>query len=406
MTPDHASPMMVTDPSQLESLCDEMAGEEFYAFDTEFHTERTYRPQLALIQLGWGEKVAIVDPLAVDPAPLGRLFAGSGVGIAHAAGQDLDILRTACGAAPSTVFDTQIAAGFLGMSTPSLFTLLERVLGIRISKTDQLSDWLARPIPAGQLAYAAGDVIHLIALRESIVTDLNKRGRLTWALDECAQAITVQKREVDPLEAWWKVSDVRRVQGRSRGIAQEVAAWRERRASSLDRPRRSILPDLAIVTIAQRSPRTRHDLEALRGVEARYLAKGAAAEVLEAIERGRDLSNDDLRLPPTSPETKDSQVAVAVCAGVVRHIADTMRLDQSLLANRFDITQLVNGDPSRLDSGWRRDLAGQQLRRLLSGAMVVAFTPEGDLVLEDRPGSGPASPGDQAKPSRGEEPPR
>ena len=95
-------------------------GEPYYALDTEFHTERTYYPKLALIQVGWADKVALVDPLAVDPAPLATVFAGPGVAVAHAAEQDVDVLETACGSVPATVFDTQIVAGFLGLSTPSL----------------------------------------------------------------------------------------------------------------------------------------------------------------------------------------------------------------------------------------------------------------------------------------------
>lgn len=375
---------MITDASALESLCDEMAEEAFYAFDTEFHTERTYRPQLALIQLAWRNKVAIVDPLATSPTPLARLFEGPGVGVAHAAGQDLEILRTVCGVAPRTVFDTQIAAGFLGMSTPSLLRLVDRMLGISLSKTDQLSDWMVRPLPTSQLAYAASDVDHLLELRQAMVAELEAVGRLAWALEECSVAQANQRHEVDPLKAWWKVSDVRRVTGRGRGVAQEVAAWRERRASATDRPRRSVLPDLAIVTIAQKAPRSRQELESLRGVDGRYLAKGAAREILEAIERGRSLSERGLQLPPEAPENRASQVAVAICAGVVRHIADDLNLDQSLLATRVDIAQLIVGEPSRLDIGWRAELAGIPLHRLLAGELAAAFTPEGNLVLEER----------------------
>jgi len=282
-----SAPTLINDVNGLAALCDELVGEEFYAVDTEFHTERTYFPKLALIQLGWADTVALVDPLGVDPTPLGRVFDGPGTAVAHAAGQDIDVLRAACGVAPSVVFDTQIAAGFLGMSTPSLSRLVEQVLGVTLPKTDQLSDWLQRPIPTSQLAYAAGDVLHLLDLRSAMVAQLEERGRLAWAVEECALAVGGQRRTVVPDEAWWKVGDVRRLNGRSRGVAQEVAAWRERRAAELDRPRRSVLSDLAILTIAQRPPRHRQELEKLRGVDARHLAKGAGAEILGRRTRPR-----------------------------------------------------------------------------------------------------------------------
>jgi ribonuclease D len=377
-------PTPIDDSARLDALVDELVGEEYYAVDTEFHTERTYWPRLALIQLAWRDRVALVDPLAVDPAPLRRLFEGPGTAVAHAAGQDLDILRTACGAAPGQVFDTQVAAGFLGMSSPSLGRLVEAVLGITLAKSDQLSDWLHRPLPRTQLVYAAGDVEHLLALRDAMVTDLERRGRLAWALEECAQVLPGQRRAVVPEEAWWKVGDVRRLTGRSRGVAQEVAAWRERQAAAVDRPRRSVLSDLAVLTIAQRPPRNRQELEKLRGVDGRSLAKGGAAEILDAVERGRALPAEALRLPPDAAESKASQVAVAVCAGLVRQIAEQLEFDQGLLATRTDIALLVVGEPSRLDHGWRSDLAGGPIRQLLAGEVAAAFDSGGRLVLETR----------------------
>jgi ribonuclease D len=380
----HDAPAVITQTDRLEALCDELSGEEFYAIDTEFHTERTYWPALALIQLAWRDRVALVDPLAVDPTPLRRVFEGSGTAVAHAAGQDLDILRRACGAAPVSVFDTQVVAGFLGISSPSLGRLVDLVLGITLAKADQLSDWLQRPLPEGQLDYAAGDVEHLLALRTEMVDRLATRGRLDWALEECRQNLPGQRRSTVPEEAWWKVGDMRRLNGRARGVAQEVTAWRERRAADIDRPRRSVLSDLAVLTIAQRPPRNRQELAKLRGVDERSLAKGGAAEILEAVERGRSLPQDELRLPPDAAESKASQVAVAVCAGLVRQIAEQLEFDQGLLATRSDIALLVVGEPSRLDQGWRSDIAGNPIRQLLTGEVSAAFAGDGRLVLEAR----------------------
>jgi ribonuclease D len=375
---------MVVSPDELEYLCTEMADEEYYALDTEFHTERTYFPKLALIQLGWRDKVALVDPLAVDPGPLSRLLGGPGTMVAHAAEQDIDVLETACGVVASTVFDTQIAAGFLGYSTPSLARLVDQVLGFSLPKADQLSDWIHRPIPARQLAYAADDVAHLLELRTAIATQLEAGGRLTWALEECAQVLSVRRRGVVPEELWWKMGDIRRLPARSRGVAQEVAAWRERRAVALDRPRRTILSDLALLAIAQRPPRSRGDLEKMRGVDGRHLAHGGAAEILAAVERGFALAPEDVRLPPEGREAQAPAAAVAVCTGLVRQIADDLHFDQGLLATRADITNLVCGEPSRLDTGWRSAIAGDSIRSLLAGDVAAAFRPDGTLVLEPR----------------------
>jgi ribonuclease D len=177
---------------------------------------------------------------------------------------------------------------------------------------------------------------------------------------------------------------MRKLSGRSRGVAQEVAAWRERRAAQVDRPRRSVLSDLAVLTISQRSPRNRQDLEKLRGVDGRHLANGAATEILAAIHRGQSLAPDELRLPPEASESRASPAAVAVCAGLVRQIADDLQFDQGLLATRADLAQLVVGEPSRLDHGWRKDIAGGPIRRLLAGEVAAAFEPDGRLVIEAR----------------------
>ncbi|HEX3794649.1 MAG TPA: HRDC domain-containing protein [Acidimicrobiales bacterium] len=379
-----SEPSLVVTPDQLDALCDDIVGEEFYGFDTEFHTERTYFPKLALIQLAWADRVALVDPLALDPAPLARLFAGPGIAVAHAADQDLDVLDAACGAVPGVVFDTQIVAGFLGLSTPSLSRLIDQILGITLPKADQLSDWLQRPISDRQITYAAGDVAYLLELRTILTKQLADLGRLTWALEECAEVLPNRRRSVVPEEAWWKMGDIRRLSERSRGVAQEVAAWRERRAAKVDRPRRTVLNDLALLAIAQRPPRNRSELEKVRGIDGRHLAQGGANEILEAIARGTPLTPDQLHLPPDGRDAQAPPAAVAVCSGLVRQIADNLSFDQSLLATRADISSLLCQEPSRLDVGWRNAIAGEPIRNLMGGKSAAAFETDGTLILEER----------------------
>jgi ribonuclease D len=375
---------MVTDTAGLEALVARMVGEPYYAFDTEFHTERTYVPHLALIQIAWGDEVALVDPLAVDPAPLAGLFGGPGVAVAHAAVQDLDILMAACGTVPTTVFDTQIVAGFLGMSSPSLSRLVDQMLGVTLPKADRLSDWLERPMSREQVSYAVSDVAHLLALRAALEERLRALGRFEWALSECDQVLGDRAPARDPDEAWWKLGDIRSMSRRSRGVAQEVGAWRERTASATNRPRRMILSDLGLLAISQRPPKNAEDLRRTRGVDGRHLAQGRAGEILEAVRRGLELPANRLRMPREGREAPAPPAAIAVCSGVVRQIADDLDFDQSLLATRADISQLLAGEASRLDTGWRRDIVGEPLRRLIAGDVAAAFGPGGHLVLEER----------------------
>ena len=394
---------MVVDNGELASVVDEVTRQKYYGFDTEFHTERTYAPDLALIQIVWADRVALVDPLAVDPAPLAEVFGGPGVAVAHAASQDLDVLMAACGTVPAAVFDTQIVAGFLGMSTPSLSRLVDAVLGVSLPKADRLSDWLERPISERQIDYAVSDVAHLLALRTALTERLRALGRLDWALSECDQVLNNRTPARVPEEAWWKLGDTRGMSRRSRAVAQEVAAWRERTAATTNRPRRQVLSDLGLLAISQRPPHSADALRRTRGVDGRHLAQGRAAEILRAVHRGLELPLDQIRMPSASREAQAPAAAVAVCSGLVRQIADDLDFDQSLLATRADIAQLLSDEPSRLDTGWRRTIVGDPLRRLIAGEVAAAFDRRGHLVLEERrpralpapcAGSGSAGPED------------
>jgi ribonuclease D len=378
--------VVVTSAPALHELVAEIRDEHSYAFDTEFHTERTYVPELALIQIAWRDKVALVDPLAVDPSPLGELLAGPGTAVAHAASQDLDVLMAACGNVPAKVFDTQIVAGFLGLSTPSLARLLDQVLGVALPKADRLSDWLVRPISEGQIAYAVNDVAYLLQLRTVLSERLRFLGRLEWALDECDLVLGDRAPARVPEEAWWRLGDIRSMSRRSRAVAQEVAAWRERTAAETNRPRRRILSDLGLMAISQRPPSTTAELRQTRGVDGRHLAQGRAGEILAAAQRGLDLPSGQIRMPNEGRDAPAPPAAVAICSGLVRQIADDLEFDQSLLATRADLSQLLAGEPSRLDVGWRRDIVGDPLRRLIAGDVAAAFGPGGRVVLEERSG--------------------
>jgi ribonuclease D len=377
---------MVVDDGALRTVVADVMAEDFYGFDTEFHTERTYVPDLALIQIAWSDKVALVDPLAVDPAPLAAVFEGPGVAVAHAASQDLDVLMAACGAVPARVFDTQIVAGFLGLSTPSLSRLVDQMLGVSLPKADRLSDWLVRPISDRQISYAVNDVASLLELRRVLTERLDALGRLEWALNECDQVLGDRTPARVPEEAWWKLGDIRGMARRSRAVAQEVAAWRERTAAATNRPRRMVLSDLGLMAVCQRPPHNANELRATRGVDGRHLAQGRAAEILQAVERGLALPPDQIRMPSEGRDAPAPAAAVAVCSGVVRTIADDLNFDQSLLATRADLAALLCGEPSRLDTGWRRTIVGDPLRRLIDGQVGIAFDRQGHLVMEERSG--------------------
>lgn len=372
----------IDDPGALDDLVERLASTPLYGIDTEFHRERTYWPQVALVQLSWPGGIALVDPLAVDLAPLARLLDGEGIALAHAADQDLEVLERACGTIPARLFDTQLAGGFLGYSTPSLTNLVERLLGLRLAKGDRISDWTVRPLTSAQLQYAASDVAHLHDVHACLVERLEARGRLSWAVDECERLRTRPRQPPDPETAWWRVKEARSLRGPSRGVAQELSAWRELQARREDRPPRMVLPDLALLSIAHRPPTSVDELRAVRGVDGRHLRGGGAREILAAIERGRSLPPERLRLPPAEEFDRRLRPAVALTSAWIAQLASDLEIDAALLATRADLQEFLRGDPgARLANGWRHGLVGEPVRQLVEGRAALAFDGRGGLRL-------------------------
>lgn len=385
----------IADQPEFDAFVDAAASAATFALDTEFHRERTYYAHLALLQLAAAGDVVVVDPLAVDVGPLHALLDSDVVCIMHAASQDLEILDRACGAVPRHLIDTQVAAGFVGLGSPGLGVLLQRRLGLSLPKADRLTDWLRRPLSREALSYAAADVAHLDDLWDSLRTELEERGRLAWALDECDETRRRHREPADVEIAWWRIKEARRLKGKARGVAQAVAAWRESRARQLDRPVRHVLPDLAVVAIADRPPRSRDDLARVRGLDGRHLKAGAADDLLVAVKAGVELSEDELRLPPRDGVDSMFRPAVTLASAWVSQLSRDAQLDASLVATRADIEALVRGDgSSRLLAGWRADVAGLPVKHLLEGTAALAFDGEGQLVLEARSRRPPPAAGD------------
>lgn len=352
-----------------------------YSIDTEFHREKTYFPRLALVQVRARDVTALIDPLAVDMALMRPLLEGDDLAVLHAAQQDLDVLAQSIGFVPARIYDTQLAAGFIGYSSPSLVNLAASLLRVNVPKGDRLTDWLRRPLTNDQRNYAASDVEHLAAMKEIIDRDLETRGRTAWAEEACEELRTRQMGPGDPWDAWLRVKDIRTVKGRSRWVARHVARWREERAMDLDIPPRHVLSDIALLGIAQRVPRSLDDLSSCRGVDGR-LARGATGEsLLDAIDDALDdAEKGDLSFPSNDGDDLDKSMRPAVTlVGVwVAELARQSDLDPALLGTRRDIVELLSGTAgARLSSGWRADILGHDVELLVKGRRALTFSAGG-----------------------------
>ena len=355
--------------------------------DTEFMSEGRYRALLCLVQVAVpdpdgpdGVRTALFDPLtALEPAPLAAVLADPAIEIVlHAARQDVALLRRVWETDVRNVFDTQVAAGFAGFGAQTGYgNLLGGALGLRVGKTASYTRWDARPLTAEQLAYAREDVLHLLQLSDVLHERLEASGRLAWALEECRRLEDATD-ERDPETAYERLPRSSSLDPRSRAVARELAAWRERTASAEDKPVGSILPDAALVEIAKRRPERPSDLEQIRGLHGGHL-KRRGAEIVAAVERGEAAEPIARERRGPGSEPGDAPL-IALVEAVIRARALEAGLAYELIASRAELEQVViaarRGDPEpevRALGGWRRELVGADLAELLAGQRAVTI---------------------------------
>ena len=381
MSSDQAIYEWIADDRALDELLDRLQSHDRIALDTEFHREKTYFPRLALIQLAWLEGLAIIDPLTCDASKLSRIFGSNHLIVLHAAQQDLDVMSHAMGTIPARIFDTQIAAGFLGYSTPSLASLVNSELKLVLPKGDRLTDWLRRPLTDGQKSYAASDVEHLLEIHDLLASKLVERNRLAWATDACEELRNRKVGPGNPADAWQKQKDVRALKPRTRGVLAALAEWRERRAMASDIPPRQVLPDLALQGIAQREPTNLSDLAQSRGVDDRHTRGSIGQEILAAVARGKE---NPVEISASDGDEVDRHLrpAITLISAWISEVARIEHVDTALLATRNDIVAYLRRDSdARLVTGWRLDLIGEQLDDLLQGKAGLSFDGKGGLKM-------------------------
>jgi ribonuclease D len=375
-------PLLVDDDERFASLVDELAEADAYGLDAEFHGESSYYPRLAVLQVATPTRTAVVDATLVDVRPLRPVLEGAGLMVAHAGEQDLQVLLRAAGAIPARMLDTQIAAGFLGFGSPSLAKLVSDLLGVRLEKGARMSDWFKRPLTPEQITYAAADVLHLLDLRAVIEERLVAAGRLEWAYEECERHRRV--RQPDVATSWWRVKGFRQLRGKSRGVAQELAAWRETTAMAVDKPARRILADDSLMLLAEKPPRSVRDMPASRLFDARRLSADMLEGLLAAVARGLELPAGALRLPPDEGLAPQLQPLATLLSAWISQQSRDLSIDSTLVATRSDIEAFLRRVPdNRLEQGWRAELVGATVGRIVAGKAAVAYDGAGRLVLVD-----------------------
>ncbi|HEX7081058.1 MAG TPA: HRDC domain-containing protein [Gammaproteobacteria bacterium] len=340
--------------AELDELCGAVASADIVAIDTEFVRERTYYPQLCLVQVATESLVACVDCLA--DIELSRLFEALArpdlVWALHSGRQDLEVIRQRAGILPRRLIDTQIAAALAGHGAQTgLQEMLAAVLGVDIGKGYTRTDWSARPLPEGAIRYAFDDVRYLLPLLRRLEAQLAALGRVEWAAEDSARLLAEAARD-DLLPIWARLKGVHNLAEDQRAAALVLVKWRERAAQRLDRPRRWIMSDELLARIAQARPRTRTQLAAIPDMP-RRLAQRSGDEILAALAArdSADVAEELRRLAPT--ERPDREALKALQARVKERALELGILPEVLASRRELAAWLGGAPPAPLVSGWR-----------------------------------------------------
>ncbi len=349
---------------ELPPLAHTLESQPSIGLDTEFLRERTFFPKLCLLQLAAGGQIWCVDTLrggsleALVPA----LTAPQTQKIIHAARQDLEAFYLTTRRVISPVFDTQIAAGCIGMKPQVGYAeLVKTLLDITVPKGQTRTDWSKRPLTREQLVYAADDVLHLGAIAERLTTRLRELGREQWAAEDCAALEDPRHYEPDPAQAWERLRGVTQLNPLPRARAKGIAVWREKLARERDLPRAWIIPDAAIFAVAQANPTSRAALNALPAMPANF-NDGFAADLLKTLQEKSTAPVTDMNPSRDSRPSPEQKALIDRLAKIVDARAAELQVSAELLAPRGELKALAMGQrDTHALAGWRREVIGNRL---------------------------------------------
>jgi ribonuclease D len=375
--PDFPPPALITATEVLDAFCRRMRAEAFVTVDTEFMRERTYWPELCLVQIAGERQVAVIDAQAegIDLSPLGALLADEAVvKVFHAARQDIEIFVLRFGDVPRPLFDTQVAAMVAGFGDQVGYdALVSNLTGGSIDKAHRFSDWSARPLSAAQIAYAAADVTHLREVYVRLNRRLEQENRLGWVAEEMAILNNPATYRTDPEIAWERLRP-RTTNRRLLYILKEVAAWREKEAQRVNIPRQRLIKDEALLEIAATAPATAEALARVRGVTRGFAEGRSGAFLLEVLAAARRLPDADL---PAASQQRDnlrpSAALVALLKVLLAAKSEQNNVASRLVAGSDDIDRLAleeNPDIQALH-GWRREVFGNDALLLKQGRVAL-----------------------------------
>lgn len=360
----------IAHPDALQAWLAALPADAAVGLDTEFMRRNTFYPQLALLQLGWNGRYALIDPLAFDigDALQPRLGTGPAITIMHSASEDLETLAPLLPDGPQVLFDTQIAAAFVGMGLGiSYRALVAELVGVELDKGETRSDWLQRPLTASQYSYAALDVVYLKTIHEQLTERLQQRDRSAWHAEDCERLKRrASHRDGDPQPqralrgaAEWPAAQ--------QALLRRLLLWRDRSARRLDVPRPWLLDDTLALSLAQQPPASLGDLEQ-RSRGQRALRSAQRNELFELLAPA--VSAEEIAATASIPA--HPQGAAKKALGDMKQLVDTLAgeldLPPGLLCPRKVLEEyVVTAEWPDFLEGWRREVLHDRLPELLPG---------------------------------------
>jgi ribonuclease D len=374
-----AAPVWIRTPEELDALVVSLRRTKTLSIDTEADGLHHHPVKLCLVQVADDQgRGHLIDPLAVTALqPLGPFFADAGVvKVLHAADNDLGYLKRLYGFSAANIFDTAIAARFLGVTSLSLDGLLRDFIGVDPGPSRQKDDWSKRPLSPAQETYALNDVLHLIPLRQKLLEALRAKGRELWVEEECAliAAMPAPEKAADP-DAYMKLKGAKDLDGRGLAVLRELHQARETLAIKLDRPPFMILGNEVLVALAVLKPRDSNSILTIKGCTINVVRRAGEA-ILAAVERGMTVPDAELPVRQPNPRPRASG-AVQRRSEALRawrvEAAKLVELDAGVIFPQRLIDRLAHDPPRDLDAlarvdgvgRWRAELFGAELLRRL-----------------------------------------
>jgi len=368
---------LITSTKELAAFCARQAGADYVTVDTEFMRDKTFWPQLCLVQVAGPDEAAAIDTLAdgIELKPLIELLRAPEVlKVFHAARQDVEIFYFLAGAVPKPLFDTQVAAMVCGFGESAAYaTLVAKLAGARIDKTSRFTNWARRPLSDNQLHYAIADVTHMRPVYERLRKRLEESGRAAWLEEEMAVITDPATYRIDPRTAWTRLK-TKSTNRRFLAILRELAAWREEEAMRRDLPRGRILRDDLVMDIAGQAPADATQLGRSRGIPRGYAESAGGKGILAAVARGRAIPDGECPEAPSKPHRPAGIAPVTELLRVLlKHKCEAHHVAQKLVASADDLAAIAADDGAEVPAlhGWRRDLFGSDALALKEGRLAL-----------------------------------